>query len=426
MMRIALTTLGCKANWADAEGIAQQLASFGHEIVAFDAMADVYIVNTCTVTAVASSQSRQLLRRARRQSPKALVVATGCLGETEVVLLRQMPEVDEVFGTKDREALIARLTSSTDAQAEQPSPDGAFRITPRKAQSRARAFVKIQEGCDRACAYCIIPQARGKARSMAMDEIETVCRALAVHHREIILTGIDIGQYGKGLSEGSSLVTLLERLTAVPGMPRLRLSSLDPLRITEELVQEMANGGICRHIHLSIQSASDAVLHAMGRPYRAQDVRDAVWRLHEAIPQIAITGDVIAGFPGETEADHAEVVASLRELPLSGLHVFPFSARHGTRAAAMLSQVPKTVREERASDLRMMATKKREGYLARLIDQCFDVIVISREPNAEGSVIGVTDTAVEVELPAEGAAYGSLRQVRIVRTQGLKVQGLWE
>lgn len=424
MTRIALTTLGCKANWADTEALLQALAGAGHRVVPFEEEADVYVVNTCTVTAVANAQSRQLLRRARRQNPAARVIATGCYGQTAAAELVALPEVDEVFGTADRAALVAALNGAAPRTALAVEED-TFGLTALKPQSRARAFLKIQEGCDRACAYCIIPQARGRGRSMPAGEVVEACVRLSGHHREIILTGIDLGQYGRGLAGGETLDAILTRLAARADVSRLRLGSLDPLQVSEPLVRLIAGGRICRHVHLSIQSGSDRILSAMRRPYRVADVAAAVKRLTDAIPGIAITGDWIAGFPGERDEDHAESMALLASLPLAGLHVFPFSPRRGTAAAQMSGQVPHSLRRSRAFELRSLARRKREAFLAGLIGEAFDVIVISREPGPDGTVLAVADTAVEVRLPAGTVPYGGMGNARITEVSELKVHGQW-
>jgi threonylcarbamoyladenosine tRNA methylthiotransferase MtaB len=422
MYRVALTTLGCKANWADTEAMRQALVRAGFAVVPFDAEAEAYVVNTCTVTSLASAQSRQLLRRARRRSPAACVVATGCGGEVDPGALREGASVDAVFGTSDRAALLdylcARGGQGGAANAAAPSP---FAVVPAGPQSRIRAFLKIQDGCSRRCAYCIIPRARGAARSMPPEDVVRAAAGLSRHHREILLAGIDIGQYGEDLKDGTDLMGLLARLASVEGMARLRVSSLSPRAIDERLLTLLGQGGICRHLHLSIQSACDAVLLRMGRGYAASEVARAVQRLVERVPQVAVTGDVIAGFPGETEGEHRETLALLAGLPIAGLHVFPFSARRGTAAAAMPGQVSRAVRTRRAAELRSMSMEARRRYLRGLIGSAFDVIVISRSTASKGMVTAVADTGVAMEIPASALVPGDMVRATVTGLQGVDV-----
>ncbi len=419
--RIAIVTLGCKANWVDSESMAQALARAGFEIVPVEAEAEAYIINTCTVTAVADQQSRQMIRRVRRAHPQALVVATGCLGEVDIEQVEAISGIDIVFGTSNREAMLTYLVEAFVLDGHHlPQLK-----SPTEPQSRARAFLKIQDGCNRACAYCIIPRARGKSRSFPMSEIVADCREISRHHHEIVLTGIDIGQYGERIGPG--LVDLLTALVNEPGCARIRLSSLGPKRIDEELVELMAasQGRICRHVHLSIQSGSDAVLTAMARGYATDDIVRAVERLMKAIPHIAITGDAIAGFPGETEAHHHETMALIDRLPLSGLHVFPYSERPGTRAAQMEGFVPVTMRRARAKDLRGLAQAKREAFLATLVGVSLKAIVVSRSADESGMVEAITDNGVSLRVPEGRVAYADIGRVTVTHTEGEMVFGQW-
>ncbi len=432
--KIALTTLGCKANWADTEAISQALARTGFEIVPFDSPADAYVVNTCTVTAVANAQSRQMLRRARRGSPNALIVATGCYGEVDRDEIAAIPGVDAVFGSKDREALIAYLCGKIDHPPLDPLPsregrrgEGAVGPVPISRQSRARAFLKIQDGCNRRCAYCIVPRARGRSRSMPFDDVLAACTQLSRDHREILLAGIDIGQYGRDLPGRPSLSKLVSRLAAAQGMARLRISSLDPSQIDERLIELIAlEIKICRHVHLSIQSGSDAVLRSMARGYRARDISRVASELAARVPGIAITGDVIAGFPCETDAMHRETADLLESLPIAGLHVFPFSVRDGTRAASMPDQVAAGVKKSRAAELRGIARRARKKFLEGLIGEAFDVILTSSDTEADGTVLAVADNAVKIKLPPGGAAYGGMARAILTEVRDLEAYGKWE
>ncbi len=421
MKRIAFTTLGCKANWSDTEALIQTLSKAGFEIVSFDGPADIYIINTCTVTALADSQSRQMLRRAKRRSPDALVIAAGCYAEMLREEIESLREVDRAFGTKDRNALVEYLFDISGHKSEK-----RIESVPADRQSRARAFVKIQDGCNKRCAYCIIHLARGKSTSMPVDNVIQLCHKLSQFHHEIVLAGIDIGQYGKDLDKGTTLLTLLEKLNREKGLARIRLSTLGSNEISDELVELLACGNFCRQVHLSIQSLSDNVLERMGRDYSVSDVERASRLLANKVPGIAITGDVIAGLPGESEHDHKKTLKNLSALPIAGLHVFPFSARSKTRAASMDGQVPHEVKRRRAFEIRQLATNKRRRYLAGLIGNMLNVIITSKFPRDDGLVEGVADNGVHVLLPHGMVRYGEMAKACITDSIDLCVRGIWE
>ncbi len=427
MKRIAFTTLGCKANWSDSEAVIQALGRAGFRVVPFDSDADAYVVNTCAVTSYAGAQSRQMIRRARRRSPGALVVAAGCLGEVSRDSLAMVEGVDAIFGAGEGDSLVSylceRLGMGYDDSLLRMSAVGPL---PSSAQSRARAFVKIQEGCDRRCAYCIVPKARGACRSMPPGEVVSALRGLSAFHREIVLAGIDIGQYGKDLGGSTDLKALLRQVQSERGISRLRISTLGPALVDDEMIGIMGAGGICRHVHLSIQSGSDGVLERMRRGYCASDVGRAARALADSIPGIAITGDVIAGFPGESEVEHLETVNLLGGLPLAGLHVFPFSRREGTLAARMEDQLPKDVIRRRAQELRGVAQRLRNSYLEGAVGKSFDVIVTSREGDSESMVEAVADTAVKLRLPHGRVPYGEMGRARVVDVVGTQARGEWE
>lgn len=425
MTTVAITTLGCKANWADSEALSQRLAAAGIEIVPFDAEAEIYVVNTCTVTALASAQSRQTIRRALRRAPSARVIAAGCLGEMSRDSLARIRGVEAVFGAAGRGGLADHILRRAGLAPDPCRGDAGFGPVPDGAQSRARAFLKIQDGCDKRCAYCIITMARGASRSMPAADAVAAARRLGRHHREIVLAGIDVGQYGLDLEPHTSILELIAALAADPAVPRVRLSSLGPGMVDARLAGAIASGGICRHVHLSIQSGADPVLARMRRGYRAGDAAAAAERLAAAVPGIAVTGDLIAGLPGETRGDHEATMRLIEKMPIAGLHVFPYSPRDGTEAARMPGQVPHAVRRGRAADLRALAAEKRGAFLEGLIGTPLDVIVTSRGPDRRGMVEAFSDNGVSVSLPAGKIGYGQLGRASIASVSGVAAAGEW-
>lgn len=419
MKRIAFATLGCKANWTDTESLIQSCKQVGLEVVEFEDFAEIYVVNTCTVTAVADQQSRQMLRRARRKNPRAAIFATGCSGEVGAESLREVSEIDAVFGTSDRKRLLEEIFRIAGVSSLVPELSHS-----RMRQSRARAFMRIQEGCDRCCSYCIVPAARGGSRSLYLDEVLENARSLSRFHSEIVITGVDIGQYLCPQS-GARLHDLVERLLSSDIDARFRLSSLHPAMINDRLVGAFSAGEkLCRHVHLSIQSFSDSLLKSMSRGYGRADIFKAVELLHSAVPGIAITGDLIVGFPGENEEDHLLAMESVKALPFAGLHVFPFSLRSGTKACDIGGHLSKDEIRGRAAALRGAAAEKRRGFLNGLLGAKLGLIVTSR-PSELPFVSAFSDNAISVTMPSAGASYGALAKGEINRVDGMRIFGKW-
>jgi threonylcarbamoyladenosine tRNA methylthiotransferase MtaB len=420
MLKVAVMTLGCKVNWIDTETLKTALKHCDLDVVSFQDEADIYIINTCTVTAMADAKSRQYIRQARSRNAKAVIIAVGCSGEIEGEKLCEEAGADAVFGTHDRmralDYICDRFQISKSHEDEPILPE----------QTRSRAFVKIQDGCNNACSYCIIRIARGKSRSVPLERIQDICLSLSETHREIVLAGIDIGQYGKDFSDPCELSDLIKTLYEVPGMARIRLSTLDPLSITNEIVELLSTRDLlCRHVHLSIQSCSDRVLKAMGRKYTGDDVREAVLRLYHAVPHIALRGDIIAGFPGETKEDHRQTCEMLSSLPLAGLHVFPFSARKGTEAEMLPTQISNEVKKQRAADIREISQQTRTAYLERIRGLQQEVVVTKIVEGGDGFVEAFSDTAITMKLPQTIIGYGELGWAKVIEFDHNEVRGQW-
>jgi len=404
-MRIYVSSLGCKLNQAEMDALAAQLAREGHQVVASPAGADLSILNTCAVTHVAAQKSRQALRRLHRDNPQARLVATGCYAELSPGELESLPGVERVVGNAGK-AELATLLGLADMGRRLPV-DG-FPPASSAAMPRTRALVKIQDGCDNACTYCIIHVARGPQRSRPADEVVGEVRArLAAGHHEIVLTGVHVGAYGHDRQGGSGatpdLWGLVRRILDETDVPRLRLSSIEPWDLVPGPVaaQTLAlwqDPRLCRHLHLPLQSGSDATLARMGRRYTAARFAELVEAARAAIPDLAVTSDVIVGFPGETEADFAQSLDLVREMGLARVHVFPYSPRPGTPAARMPGQVPAQVRAERARHMREVAAEGGRAFRRRFVGRRVEVLWESSRPG-DGVAVwsGLTDHYLRVE-----------------------------
>ena len=409
-MRVAFYTLGCKVNHYETAAMAELFTAAGHQVVAFSEPADAYVVNTCTVTAVADQKSRQMLSRAHAQAPDALVVAVGCYSEVAKDKVATLPGVDLVLGTggrKDIVALVERalLGDRPDGDSESPFSRRAFEELSAVADSRTRATLKVQDGCVSFCTYCAIPFARGALRSRSMESCRRELLALAEKgYREIVLTGIELTEYGKDLAERPTLNDLI-RLSDACGVERLRLGSLDPRFADETFAQTCAGSrSLCHQLHLSLQSGSDTVLRRMNRRYTAEEYRKNADRLRAYMPDAAITTDVIAGFPGETEREHQETGAFLRQVGFARIHVFPYSRRPGTKAAAMPGQLTRQEKAKRARELIRLG----EGLEAAFIDRQMGTVhrVLMEEDGT-----GYTENYVRVRCPGPA---GEVVKARIV------------
>lgn len=403
-MKVAFTTLGCKVNHYETEAMRELFLRAGWEAVDFSEAADVYVVNTCTVTQTSDAKSRRMIARAHRLNPSALVVAAGCYAQVSPEALAGLEGVGLVLGTSGRKDVVSRVdealrrgTAQTEikplAELKEFEPLSAVR------DSRTRATLKIQDGCVNFCSYCIIPYARGPLRSRPLDDISREVRALAEEgYREIVLTGIHLASYGRDLG-GVTLLGAIERAGAEAGVKRIRLGSLEPLFIDEPAARALAeNPKICRQFHLSLQSGSDAVLKRMNRRYTSEQYLRSAELLRRYMPECAITTDVIAGFCGETEAEHRETLAFCEKAAFARMHVFPFSVRRGTKAAGMPGQLPKSVKEARAAELSALGKRLTEQFLASQVGSVAEVLAESGGAGYSGNYIRVLTDAPEGEI----------------------------
>jgi threonylcarbamoyladenosine tRNA methylthiotransferase MtaB len=379
-VRIAIYTLGCKVNQYETQAMEQELTARGHTLVPFEAAADAYIVNTCTVTAVSDKKSRQMIRRARKQNPTAVVAVCGCYAQTNPEDIEKL-DVDLISGTGDRMKFLDLLEQSVHDKAPVVDLDQALRrryFEPLPAgglAGRTRAMLKVEDGCANFCSYCIIPYARGPVRSLPLDgAVAEVRRLREEGYREIVVTGIEISSWGRDLEGRPTLIDLLEAVCREAGKMRVRLGSLEPRTITEDFCRRAAKlNNLCPHFHLSLQSGCDATLQRMNRKYDTARYKESVRLLNGYLPRPAITTDLIVGFPGETEEEFAETLAFIRSCNFAEMHIFPYSIRPGTPAAKM-EQVPKSVKEDRAARAAAVASELHQAYLQGCVGEVYPVL----------------------------------------------------
>ena len=425
-MRIALYTLGCKVNQYETQAMEQELTAQGHELVAFEEPADAYIINTCSVTTVSDKKSRQMIRRAKKMNPHAIVAACGCYAQTHTDEVAALG-IDLVGGTGQRMEFLRQLLAAAEEKRQRVLVDDAlrrreFEVLPAGGQmSRTRAMLKVEDGCRNFCSYCIIPFARGPVRSLPVAEAVRQTEQLAAEgYREVVLTGIEISSWGQDMAGEQSLIDLLEAVSETAGDMRLRLGSLEPRTITEDFCRRAARlKNLCPHFHLSLQSGCDETLRRMNRRYDAARYLESVSLLRAYFSGVAVTTDLITGFPGETEEEFEKTLAFLRRCAFAQIHVFPYSIRPGTRAAAM-EQVPKSVKEARAARAGQVAAELHEKYLRSCVGQIFPVLF--EQTGEDGCFVGHAPNYMEVAAAGENL-HNCLRSVRITGVDGSVLKG---
>lgn len=420
--RLSVVTVGCKANFADSATILTHAARAGFEVVEGGAPADVLVINSCTVTRRADRDCRALARRLRRKHPGAVLVMTGCFAETSPEARTSVPEVDHWLGIREPSALpdlLRSLAGDATSSGEDLSDVAADRLL-----GHSRVFLKIQDGCDAACAYCVVPKARGAGRSLPRREIvERAVRAEDDGAREIVLTGIHAGRYGADRGDRDGLAGLVEALLRETSRCRFRLGSVEPLEITSALVSLLSRQvRLCPHLHVPLQSGSDRVLPRMRRPYTARQYRERLVLLAAEVPGIRLGADVIAGFPGETRDDFEETMRLIRDTALSYLHAFPYSSRQGTESAGWADDVIAAEKTRRVARLRAADVAMRREYLGRQVGKTLVVAASARDPET-GEMRGTTENYAEVVFRAAFGARGDLVPVRIDAVRGDHLEG---
>lgn len=399
MIKISFTTLGCKTNHYDSDLMAALCRRAGFKTVTGEGKADVHVINTCTVTSSADAQSRNLIRRLIKTNPNSLIVVCGCSAQIDPGQFQAIEGVHHVLGVEAGADLIRILRENFDVDETKKTHFGII-------QSRARAFLKIQDGCHRACSYCIVTKARGQSRSMQEREVLKESESLIKKgFREIVLTGVHIGYYGKDHTPPSSLKEILNKLIKENGNCRFRISSLNPDELDGQMIDIFSHPRICPHLHLSLQSGSDEILEGMNRKAGTKDYAKMIKALKSKVPDAAIGADIIAGFPGETLENYNDTLSFIKDLPFTYLHVFPFSPRPGTKAATMRRQVPETVRKQRVRELKALSLKKRREFYKSQIGKKLEVVVISKKPSNDGFIKGVSHNYIPVYIKNEKAKY---------------------
>ncbi|QXE85018.1 tRNA (N(6)-L-threonylcarbamoyladenosine(37)-C(2))-methylthiotransferase MtaB [Geomonas nitrogeniifigens] len=390
MKRIAITTLGCKINQFESAAMTEALEQNGYSFVPFTETADIYVINSCTVTAKTDAESRRLIRRATRMNPEARVVITGCYAQMAGDELLKLPGVNLILGNSEKKDIVGFIKGLGD-EPQAVVSDISQQRTGERTQlesfaEHTRAFLQVQNGCDARCAYCIVPYARGASRSVVPQEaLDGMAAFSAKGFQEIVLTGIHLGAYGLDLDPPTDLLALMREAERQGVVRRLRVGSVEPTEVAPEMIAFMAGSGVvCPHLHLPLQSGSDGVLTRMNRGYDTALFRSVVEALVAAMPDVSIGSDVIAGFPGETDQEFQETLSFIESLPLAYLHVFPFSQRPGTPAATMAAQVHPRVIKERAEALRILSEKKKTEYAARFVGRELQVLVQKDEGGRKG------------------------------------------
>ena len=432
MAKIAFYTLGCKVNQADTASMENLFLRSGHQLVSFDGEADVYIINTCVVTNTGQRKSRQTIHRAIRKNPNALIVVTGCYPQTAAEEVKAIAGVDMIIGNQDR-AQIVQLVEERLAHRQTDTLDAVHKLTASTAfeemaagdiTDKTRAFLKIQEGCNQFCTYCIIPYARGPLRSRSLESIYTETqRLISAGFKEIVLIGIHLGCYGKENPDGPTLYDAVKTVLDVPGVQRLRLGSLESVEVEPRLLTLMQEDArFCRHLHLPLQSGCDKTLQAMHRPYTTVKFKTLLADIKTKVPDIAITTDVIVGFPGETEADFETTCKFAESCGFSKMHIFPFSARKGTPAEKFAGAVTEAVKKERADILGKIDEIMHKTFLQAMVGQTAEVLF--EQPAGEDYFEGLTGNYQRVFVKSGGRNLsGEILPVKITAFDGEKLLG---
>ena len=430
MKKVAFYTLGCKVNQYETEAMLEMFEKEGYSQVESEDYADVYVINTCTVTHMSDRKSRQYIRRVKKKNPDAIIAVVGCYSQVSPEEILEIEEVNLVMGTNDRRKIVEEI-KQLDSTKKASTVDDIMKVKAfeeieiSQTNGKTRAFMKIQDGCDRFCSYCIIPYARGRVRSRDINSImDEVHKLVNNGFKEFVLTGIHVASYGKDVKDAEiNLLSVIKSINDVNGVERIRLSSVEPILFTEEFVSEVSKmKKVCPHYHLSLQSGCDETLNRMNRRYTTSEYKTIVDRLRENIPNVAITTDVIVGFPGETNNEFSKTYEFLRDIELSQMHIFKYSPRKGTPAATMENQIDPQMKQLRSDKLLNLSKENFNKFASKFIGQ--ELEVLFEQNIVDDKYEGLTPNYIRVVVPSENDIQGKILKVKITDVKNEYVEGI--
>lgn len=421
-MKVAFATLGCRVNQYESEAMAEKFIKSGYEVGAFEDVADVYVINTCTVTNMSDKKSRQMISRARRRNKEAIIAAVGCYAQIAPDKVSEIGDVDVVLGTRNKGEIVYWVNRSREEKkllvaVNDVLKDKTFEdLRIEEYQDKTRAFLKIQDGCNNFCSYCLIPFARGAVCSKDPEIVINEVKELARHgFKEIILSGIDISSYGAELEGDWSLLRILKEIDKIEGVNRIRIGSIGPEFFNEEVIKEIGElKKLCPHFHLSLQSGCDETLKRMNRKYNIEQYKNIVELLREYVKNVSITTDIIVGFPGETEEEFASTYNFLSEIKLSKMHIFKFSPRTGTKAAALEEQVDGVIKEERSKALIKLNEENEKEFIQKFIGENLEVLYEGKYSNKDDFYEGYTPNYIKVISPSKEDLSSKIIETKIL------------
>ena len=430
MKKVAFYTLGCKVNQYETEAMLELFEKEGYEKAETEDYADVYVINTCTVTHMSDRKSRQYIRRMKKKNPDAIIAVVGCYSQVSPEEILSIDEVNLVMGTNDRKKIVEEV-KKIDASRKVSTVDDIMKVKAfeeieiNKTNGKTRAFLKIQDGCDRYCSYCIIPYARGRVRSRDLESIVKEVENLASNgYKEVVLTGIHVASYGKDIKDSDiKLLDVIKQINDIEGIERIRLSSVEPILFTDEFVEAVSTmDKVCPHYHLSLQSGCDETLKRMKRRYTTEEYKAIVDRLRAAIPNVSITTDVIVGFPGETNEEFDKTYEFLKDIELTHMHVFKYSPRKGTPAATMENQVDPSTKHERSEKLLQLNEENFKKFGQKMLDKEFNVLF--EQKVGDNKFEGLTENYVKVIVESDKDLSEQILKVKITDVKNEFLEGI--
>ena len=430
MKKVAFYTLGCKVNQYETEAMLELFEKEGYEKAETEDYADVYVINTCTVTHMSDRKSRQYIRRMKKKNPDAIIAVVGCYSQVSPEEILSIDEVNLVMGTNDRKKIVEEV-KKIDASRKVRTVDDIMKVKAfeeieiNKTNGKTRAFMKIQDGCDRYCSYCIIPYARGRVRSRDLESIVKEVENLASNgYKEVVLTGIHVASYGKDIKDSDiKLLDVIKQINDIEGIERIRLSSVEPILFTDEFVEAVSTmDKVCPHYHLSLQSGCDETLKRMKRRYTTEEYKAIVDRLRAAIPNVSITTDVIVGFPGETNEEFDKTYEFLKDIELTHMHVFKYSPRKGTPAATMENQVDPSTKHDRSEKLLQLNEENFNKFGQKMLDKEFNVLF--EQKVGDNKYEGLTENYVKVIVESDNDISEQILKVKIKDVKNEFLEGI--